>query len=100
MKLFWCRFISSGIPDILLYVIYRPGIYKCVKCGNDLFHGKSKYDHHTPWPAFSETIREDSVRKEIETVPQESSQAKAMKVSRLSRLCYLCLELMLFKLLA
>jgi peptide-methionine (R)-S-oxide reductase len=53
-----------------------------VKCGNGLFHGKSKYAHHTPWPAFNETIREDSVRKEIETVPQESSQAKAMKVSR------------------
>ena len=54
-----------------------------MKCGNDLFHGKSKYSHSTPWPAFSETIREDSVRKEIETVPQESSRAKAMKVSRL-----------------
>ena len=59
---------------------FEVGIYKCVKCGNDLFHGKSKYAHHTPWPAFSETVREDSVRKEIETVPQESSQAMAMKV--------------------
>ncbi|XP_046850852.1 methionine-R-sulfoxide reductase B1-A-like isoform X2 [Xenia sp. Carnegie-2017] len=56
------------------------GVYKCAKCGNDLFTAKSKYSHHTPWPAFTKTIREDSVRKEIETEPQESSNAKAMKV--------------------
>jgi peptide-methionine (R)-S-oxide reductase len=67
------------------HFVIHPGVYKCVKCGNDLFHGKSKYSHSTPWPAFSETIREDSVRKEVETVPQESSRAKAMKVSRLSQ---------------
>ena len=81
IRLGWNIFVT--IDTYRIYHCY-PGIYKCVKCGNDLFHGKSKYTHHTPWPAFSETVREDSVRKEVETVPQESSQAKAMKVSRLN----------------
>ena len=72
---------SVNEPIMVPIVSTTTGIYKCVKCGNDLFHGKSKYAHHTPWPAFSETVREDSVRKEIETIPQQSSKAMAMKVS-------------------
>ena len=55
-----------------------------MKCGNELFHAKSKYAHHTPWPAFTETIYENSVKKEVETEEQQSSKAPALKVRRIS----------------
>lgn len=56
------------------------GIYVCPKCGHELFSAKAKYKHRSPWPAFTETIRDDSVSKVNETEPQESSNAKALKV--------------------
>lgn len=56
------------------------GIYICPKCGHKLFSAKAKYKHNTPWPAFTETIRADSVSKADETEPQTSSKAKALKV--------------------
>uniref|UniRef100_A0A3P8SSJ4 Methionine sulfoxide reductase B1 n=1 Tax=Amphiprion percula TaxID=161767 RepID=A0A3P8SSJ4_AMPPE len=31
-----------------------------------LFSSKSKFEHSSPWPAFSETIHEDSVSKQPE----------------------------------
>ena len=61
-------------------VIFLAGIYVCPKCGHELFSAKAKYQHHTPWPAFTETIRADSVSKVDETEPQRSSKAKALKV--------------------
>lgn len=62
-----------------MYCIFA-GIYVCPKCGNELFSAKAKYRHNTPWPAFTETIRADSVSKVDETEPQQSSKAKALKV--------------------
>ena len=62
-----------------MYCIFA-GIYVCPKCGHELFSAKAKYQHNTPWPAFTETIRADSVSKEDETVPQQSSKMKALKV--------------------
>lgn len=59
---------------------FEAGIYVCPKCGHQLFSAKAKYKHHTPWPAFTETIRDDSVSKDIETEPQESSKNTALKV--------------------
>lgn len=60
---------------------FKSGIYICPKCGHKLFSAKAKYKHNTPWPAFTETIRADSVSKADETEPQTSSKAKALKVS-------------------
>ncbi|KAG7459460.1 hypothetical protein MATL_G00210860 [Megalops atlanticus] len=45
---------------------FEPGIYVCSKCGHQLFSSRSKFEHSTPWPAFSETIQEDSVSKQQE----------------------------------
>lgn len=44
-----------------------PGKYVCVKCGHDLFSSKSKFEHSSPWPAFNETLRPDSLYKKPET---------------------------------
>ncbi|XP_061089212.1 methionine-R-sulfoxide reductase B1b isoform X2 [Conger conger] len=42
---------------------FKPGIYVCASCGHKLFSSRSKFEHSSPWPAFTETIREDSVTK-------------------------------------
>ena len=64
--------------EIILYCF--SGIYVCKKCNHELFSAKAKFKHETPWPAFQDTIRADSLVKEIETVPQTSSKAKCFKV--------------------
>lgn len=60
---------------------FEAGIYVCPKCGHKLFNAKAKYKHNSPWPAFTETIRADSVSKRDETETMTSSSAKALKVS-------------------
>uniref|UniRef100_A0A8C4K7S4 Methionine sulfoxide reductase B1 n=1 Tax=Dromaius novaehollandiae TaxID=8790 RepID=A0A8C4K7S4_DRONO len=42
---------------------FAAGIYVCTKCGYELFSSRAKYEHSSPWPAFTETIHEDSVSK-------------------------------------
>ncbi|XP_064317458.1 methionine-R-sulfoxide reductase B1 isoform X2 [Phalacrocorax carbo] len=44
---------------------FQPGIYVCAKCGHELFSSHAKYEHSSPWPAFTETIHEDSVSKRV-----------------------------------
>ncbi|KAG8007007.1 Methionine-R-sulfoxide reductase B1-A [Nibea albiflora] len=45
---------------------FQPGVYVCSECGHELFSSTSKFEHSSPWPAFSETIHEDSVTKHPE----------------------------------
>ncbi|KAI5103199.1 methionine-R-sulfoxide reductase B1-B, partial [Silurus meridionalis] len=47
---------------------FKRGIYVCSQCANPLFSSRSKYVHSSPWPAFTETIQEDSVTKVMETL--------------------------------
>ncbi|MEE6497930.1 hypothetical protein FKM82_002930 [Ascaphus truei] len=42
---------------------FKNGVYVCTKCGYELFSSLTKYDHSSPWPAFTETIHKDSVSK-------------------------------------
>ncbi|CAM5086667.1 unnamed protein product [Natator depressus] len=42
---------------------FEPGIYICSKCGYELFSSRAKYQHSSPWPAFTETVHADSVAK-------------------------------------
>jgi peptide-methionine (R)-S-oxide reductase len=53
----------------------------CSECGYGLFSSRAKYAHDTPWPAFAETMHPDSVHREPEHEPQESSQCTALKVN-------------------
>lgn len=55
---------------------FEPGVYVCAKCGYELFSSRSKYAHSSPWPAFTETIHEDSVAK-----CPEKNRPEALKVS-------------------
>ncbi|KAK7940321.1 hypothetical protein WMY93_003647 [Mugilogobius chulae] len=45
---------------------FQPGIYVCSDCGHELFSSCSKFQHSSPWPAFSQTIHPDSVSKHPE----------------------------------
>ncbi len=44
-------------------IFVTTGIYVCSHCGYELFSSRSKFEHSTPWPAFAETLRSDSVAK-------------------------------------
>lgn len=44
-------------------VCFAPGIYVCSKCDHQLFSSRSKFEHSSPWPAFTETIQDNSVSK-------------------------------------
>ncbi|MGD9720962.1 MAG: peptide-methionine (R)-S-oxide reductase MsrB [Pirellulales bacterium] len=39
----------------------RPGTYRCVGCGLELFDAAAKYDSQTGWPAFFEPTSEEHV---------------------------------------
>lgn len=56
---------------------FEKGIYVCSNCGNELFHSQTKYEHSSPWPAFTHLIREDSV-----TRVKESSTAIKISCSK------------------
>ncbi|XP_077958741.1 methionine-R-sulfoxide reductase B1b isoform X2 [Gasterosteus aculeatus] len=47
---------------------FRPGMYVCAQCNHPLFSSQSKFAHSSPWPAFTDTIREDSVTRMMETL--------------------------------
>lgn len=70
-----------GCPPALIPLLppVPPGIYVCAKCGHELFSSRAKYEHSSPWPAFTETLRGDSVAKRKE-------RPGALKVTRLKRL--------------
>lgn len=51
---------------LLFAVCFAPGIYVCSKCDHQLFSSRSKFEHSSPWPAFTETIHENSVSKHEE----------------------------------
>ncbi len=55
-------------------IITHPGVYVCSQCGYELFASTKKFEHNSPWPAFSETVHPDSVSKYNES-------ASALKVS-------------------
>lgn len=55
---------SLFIHSLILFPL--SGIYVCSECGHELFSSTSKFEHSTPWPAFSQTIHEDSVSKHPE----------------------------------
>ena len=43
------------------------GTYKCVCCGNELFHSAAKFDSGSGWPSFFAPADDDRVSTEVDT---------------------------------
>jgi len=43
------------------------GIYRCVRCGNELFSSDRKYDSGSGWPSFWSPISEQSIETATDT---------------------------------
>jgi peptide-methionine (R)-S-oxide reductase len=39
----------------------RPGVYRCVCCGEPLFSSEAKFDSGSGWPSFTEPVEEEQV---------------------------------------
>jgi len=44
----------------------KPGVYKCVVCGNELFSSDAKFDSGTGWPSFYAPLRRENIREETD----------------------------------
>jgi peptide-methionine (R)-S-oxide reductase len=42
---------------------HRPGLYRCIDCGNALFSSTTKFDSGTGWPSFFQAIAPENVRE-------------------------------------
>ncbi|CAG04466.1 unnamed protein product [Tetraodon nigroviridis] len=73
---------------------FKPGVYVCSRCGHPLFCSRSKFPHSSPWPAFTETIREDSVSKMMETLTAFKVQPELPEHSSDSVIDWPCLQVL------
>merc|ERR1712150_71017 len=48
---------------------FETGMYVCEKCDHPLFSSVAKYEHQTPWPAFTNPLRSDSLSKKTRNRP-------------------------------
>ena len=45
----------------------EPGLYRCIRCGTDLFRNETKYDSETGWPSYYEPVSDLNIRLEPDT---------------------------------
>lgn len=36
--------------------VHQPGLFRCVRCGTDLFRSSTKFDSGTGWPSYHEPV--------------------------------------------
>jgi peptide-methionine (R)-S-oxide reductase len=48
---------ATETPGTCLFEeVHGEGIFRCVRCGTDLFRSKTKYDSGTGWPSYTEPV--------------------------------------------
>jgi len=48
---------GTEIPGTCLFdQVHEPGIFQCIRCGTDLFHGSTKFESGTGWPSYYQPI--------------------------------------------
>ncbi len=47
--------------------LFEPGIYACTCCGTRLFDSREKFESGTGWPSFTQPIRENAIKYEMDT---------------------------------
>ena len=57
------------------------GIYKCICCGNPLFHSDQKYDSGSGWPSFYDLITKETI---------ESREDNSLFIVRTETVCANC----------
>ncbi|MEX0843825.1 MAG: peptide-methionine (R)-S-oxide reductase MsrB [Balneolaceae bacterium] len=60
---------------------FDPGLYACVCCGTELFDGDEKYDSGSGWPSFTQPVKENAVKYEMDT---------SQGMVRIEALCNVC----------
>jgi len=45
---------------------FEAGTYNCSQCNEPLFRSSEKFEHDSPWPAFNNTVKPNSVTKKQE----------------------------------
>lgn len=45
---------------------HEPGLYSCIGCGTLLFDSETKFDSRSGWPSFTQPIKENAIKYEID----------------------------------
>ena len=73
---------GTELPFTCLFdSIKEPGVYKCVRCGTDLFKTAVKFDSETGWPSYYEPVSESNIRLEDDS---------SLGMQRIEVLCARC----------
>jgi len=46
--------------------LHEPGIFKCVRCGTDLFRSSTKFESGTGWPSYYEPVSKFNIFEQID----------------------------------
>ena len=47
--------------------VHEPGLFRCVRCGTDLFRSGTKFDSGTGWPSYYEPVSELNLTRQPDT---------------------------------
>lgn len=45
---------------------HDPGLYSCICCGSLLFNSETKFDSRSGWPSFTQPIKENAIKYEVD----------------------------------
>jgi len=47
--------------------VHEPGLFRCVRCGTDLFRSSTKFDSGTGWPSYYEPVSQQNLTEQQDT---------------------------------